>query len=230
MKFSIIIPAHNEELFIGRTLRAVLEQTHSVHEVIVVDNASSDDTYTVARQFPITVVKEEQEGTMAACEKGRSIATGDVIVRLDADCLPDEDWLAKADKIFQNEKVVALSGPYAFYDAGKFFSWSRVWQQKIILGTANIVMQWFGKSAITNGGNSMFRASALALIGGFDKSIVFYGDDTNVAKRIAKLGKVIFSPSFVMKTSARRFQKEGRLNTQAKYLFHFFKESFRNRE
>jgi GT2 family glycosyltransferase len=163
---------------------------------------------------------------MAACEKGRSIATGDIIARLDADCLPDSDWLAKAAAIFTDEKVVAISGPYSFYDAGKFFSWFKVWQQKYLLGTANNVMQWFRKGALTNGGNSLFRSLALEKIGGFDTSIVFYGDDTNIARRIAKLGKVVFSSDLIMKTLARRFRKEGSTRTQLKYVFHFLKESF----
>ncbi|MEI8327651.1 MAG: glycosyltransferase family 2 protein [Candidatus Taylorbacteria bacterium] len=241
MKISVIIPAHNEEAYILRTLQAILDQSYGDYEVIIVDNVSTDRTFEIVTDFVrklemggqskiiFRVTSEGEKGTMAACEKGRLLSTGDIIARLDADCLPDSDWLEKAARIFENEKVVAVSGPYAFYDAGWFFSWSRVWQQKIILGTANVFMQWIGKSAVTNGGNSLFRATTLEAIGGFDRSIVFYGDDTNIAKRMAQQGKVVFSPTLVMKTSARRFMKEGRVSTQFKYVFHFFKESFSSR-
>jgi hypothetical protein len=66
----------------------------------------------------------------------------------------------------------------------------------------------------------------LQAIGGFDRSIVFYGDDTNIAKRIAKQGKVVFDRNLIMETSARRFMKGGGMMTQVKYVYHFIKELF----
>ncbi len=51
----------------------------------------------------------------------------------------------------------------------------------------------------------------------------FYGDDTEVAKRVAKYGRVVFSPKVPMKTSARRFAEEGTTRITLTYLFHFFK-------
>ncbi len=238
MKFSVIIPAHDEEQYIGKALETIMEQDRDDFEVIVVDNNSTDKTYDVANEFasgleisgklrvPITVMRESQRGTMAACERGRSVARGDIIARLDADCRPDAEWLSKAMALFADDKVVAVSGPYAFYDSSKYFNASKIWQQKYILATLNVVLQWFHVSAITNGGNSMFRAAILQKIGGFDTSISFYGDDTNIARRMAREGKVIFDRDLIMQTSARRFQGGGRIRTQAMYIYHFLKQSF----
>lgn len=238
MKFSVIIPAHNEEQYLLKTLEAILGQDHKEFEVIVVDNNSTDKTYDIANNFasqlqssgklrvPITVLQEVQQGTMAACERGRSVATGDIIARLDADCRPDADWLSKAAKIFQDEKVVELSGPYSFYDASDSFNRSKIWQQKYLMGMLNTILQWLHLGATANEGNSFFRASTLESVGGFDKSIVFYGDGANIAKRLSKVGKIIFSRYLIMSTSARRFHGEGQTKLQVKYVYHFLKETF----
>jgi glycosyltransferase involved in cell wall biosynthesis len=238
MKFSVIIPAYNEEQYIEKALQAILAQDYPDFEVIVVDNNSTDKTYEVANDFaeklqssgklnvPIIVIKESQIGIMAACERGRSVAKGDVIARLDADCLPDRDWLVKAAKLFTNEKVVAVSGPYDFYDASRAFRVISDSHQRYLYSPVNIILQLLHMGAMTIGGNSMFRAVALEEIGGFDKTITFYGDDTNIARRIAKIGKVVFNRDLTMRTSARRFKKEGTIRTQSRYVYYFLKESF----
>ena len=77
------------------------------------------------------------------------------------------------------------------------------------------------------GGNNIIRAQALAETGGYDTSIIFYGEDTTTARKISKKGRIVFSPSFVMPTSARRFQEEGTLRITALYLYHFFKAAFK---
>jgi cellulose synthase/poly-beta-1,6-N-acetylglucosamine synthase-like glycosyltransferase len=51
MKFSVIIPAHNEEQYIANCLKAILGQTYKNFEVIVVDNVSTDGTFDVAEKF-----------------------------------------------------------------------------------------------------------------------------------------------------------------------------------
>ena len=51
MKISVIIPAYNEEQYLGKTLEAVLAQDYPDFEVIVVDNASTDGTAKIARSF-----------------------------------------------------------------------------------------------------------------------------------------------------------------------------------
>lgn len=76
------------------------------------------------------------------------------------------------------------------------------------------------------GGNSMMRAKELELMGGFDTSFTFYGDDTDVAKRLSKYGRVAFDPNFVLKTSARRFKKQGEFKIFFLYFYYFLKTTF----
>ncbi len=227
MRASIIIPAFNEEATIAQAIQAALAQTHRDLEVIVIDNASTDRTAEVARSFPgVTVLQEEHKGTMWACERGRLEAAGAVIVRMDADCLPDPDWLARGLKHFEDKQVVVVSGPYDYYDHPGRFRNLALYIQKRGFSGIHKLFQALKLGGITMGGNTFIRASALADADGFNTDITFYGDDTDVPKRLSRYGKCLYDPSLVIKTSARRFAKEGILFLQAKYTFHFLKVIF----
>ncbi|MFA6601391.1 MAG: glycosyltransferase family 2 protein [Candidatus Paceibacterota bacterium] len=228
MKVSIVIPAHNEETSLGPTLEAVLKSNYPDFEVIVVNNASTDKTALIASNFPVTLVHESRKGLLWAREKGRQTATGEIIANIDADCLPDPEWLNQVLPYFHNASIVAVSGPYDYYDADPFFRYGSLGFQKYIYPLFNKTFQssLFKKGATLIGGNNFIRANILRKAGGYNTSILFYGEDTDTAKRVSAHGRVIFSPKVIMKTSARRFKAEGKLNLMSKYWYHFFKQIF----
>lgn len=229
MKISVIIPAYNEEKNLGQTLDAILASDYSNFEVIVVDNASTDKTFETALKRGVKVVREERKGTMWACEAGRRVAKGDIIVRLDADCLPEKNWLSIGIKYFKNKKVVVVSGPYDYFDGPFVFRYLALWLEKYVYVSMNTLLSFFHWGGITTGGNTFIRAAALESVGGFNTSITFYGDDTDVPKRLSKKGKIVFTSKLTLKTSARRFKSEGVFRIGAKYIFHFFKVLFVSR-
>jgi glycosyltransferase involved in cell wall biosynthesis/GT2 family glycosyltransferase len=225
-KASIVIPAHNEEKNIEKTILAVLDQNYPDFEIIVVNNASTDKTAELARLYPVKVVDEPRKGLLAARERGRIVATGDIIVQIDADCLPENDWLARGLSHFNDSRVVAVAGPYYYFDANRFFRTFSLILQKYVYFAMNKIVQIFKTGAILIGGNSFLRAEALARAGGYNTSIVFYGEDTDTAKRISKQGRVIFDTKLIQKTSARRFKSEGTIKITILYFYHFFKHIF----
>jgi glycosyltransferase involved in cell wall biosynthesis len=97
-RISVIIPAHNEAALIGRVVSAVLAQkpADADLEVLVVDDGSTDETPAVARAAGARVVPLAgvQGNPAAARNRGAAAATGELLVFLDADCLPAEGWLA----------------------------------------------------------------------------------------------------------------------------------------
>ncbi len=145
MKFSIVIPAWNESLWIEKTLTAVINQTYKNFEVIVVDNNSTDTTAAVVKNFianhqdghKMTILSCPTKGILHARNCGLAAVTGDVVVQLDADNIPKADWLFNAAKHFENEKVVALGGAYDYYDANVFFRYIGLWFELLTLPLAN---------------------------------------------------------------------------------------------
>lgn len=227
---SVIIPAYNEEERIAATLRAVISQNERDVEIIVVDNNSTDRTAEIARQFPVQVLEEKQRGTMWSCECGRKQARGDIIVRLDADCVPPPDWLTRGAHYFSNPHVVSVSGPYAYTDGGAVFHAISFFVQGCIYPLTNWWLNLFHSGGVMIGGNSFMRASTLEQIGGFDTSIVFYGDDTDIVKRLSAFGKTVFDRNLTIVSSARRFKNEGYLQTAGRYLKAFLGMTARSKK
>lgn len=223
MKVSIVIPARNEEERISSVLQTLQSQTYPDVEVIVVDNASTDRTSEIAHGFPnVKVVYEPRPGLLYARERGRIEASGDVIANIDADCLPAEDWVERGVSILESDqRLVAVSGPYDYYDGTPGFRRFSGIVQRMLMVPVNKLLQAFHSGAIIIGGNNMIKAQALRDIGGYDTSIIFYGEDTDTARRISKVGKVAFRSGFAMRTSARRYIRIGMMRTYTLYFLNF---------
>lgn len=222
MKVSVIIPAYNEEQFIGKTIEAVLAQNYPDVEIIVADNASTDGTSRVAGSFPsVKVVREMRAGSQFARECARGSATGEIIACLDADSIPPPDWIERGVNYFSSEKIVAVDGSLQYYDGPKL----RCLIANTIQKTHYVFINWFfqtlGLGAVMIGANCFIRASALEKIGGFNTKILFYGDDTDTAKRLMSVGKVLYKPSLYVRSSTRRFEKRGLIKTAYLYSMNF---------
>lgn len=224
MKVSIIIPAYNEEQYIEDTLRSVLKQNYLDVEIIVVDNNSTDRTKEKVREFPgVRLVEEKKRGVQYARERGRQEACGEIIANLDADCLPHPNWVENAIYHFDHPSVVAVSGPYDYYDGTHLFRVASSVIQEIGFNLLHrIAYHSFGRGVFVMGGNVFIRSDALQKIGGYNTSIAFYGDDTDTANRLLSVGKVLYRNNVRTKSSARRFEKNGAFSVFWKYMINFF--------
>jgi len=206
-KISLIICAHNEEKGIGECLDTAIKNSGGkFSEIIVIDNASTDHTKEEAEKRPgVRVVYEPNKGLTHARQRGLTEANGDLVAYLDADTLLTPHWLPIAIKIFsENKDVVSLSGPPKYYgssyikDHFLYFVW---WLVGPI--TYRIV------GYMVFGADFIARKKALLDIGGFDTKIEFYGEDTDIARRLSAKGKAVFRMDMFIYTSSRRFQHEG---------------------
>lgn len=87
---SVVIPTHNRAYILPRAIRSVLSQTYPIHEIVIVDDGSTDDTepivHQIQRQFPqIKYYKIPKNGAQAARNEGIRQATGAWIAFLDSD-------------------------------------------------------------------------------------------------------------------------------------------------
>jgi len=88
-RFSVIIPAYNAARTLAHAIDSVLSQTWPAHEIIVVDDGSSDNTFDIAMGFgnTVRVIQQSNAGVAVARNRGVQIASGDWLAFLDAD-----DW------------------------------------------------------------------------------------------------------------------------------------------
>ena len=227
MRLTFVIPAYNEEAYLQACLDSILRQTQSLDvptEIIVVNNASTDRTREVALATPgVILVDEPRKGLTFARQAGFDASTGDLIANVDADSRLTEGWLQQVLDTFDGElDVVALSGPVEYYDLSPkdallvrvfyFGAWMTYAVNRYLLRVGSMVQ----------GGNFVITRQALAQIGGFNLAIRFYGEDTDLARRLNAIGKVRFTFSLKMFSSARRLRKEGMLTTAMRYSINYF--------
>lgn len=232
MNISIIVPAYNEEKYIGETLSCITKfAPPEVKEIIVVNNCSTDKTKEVALSFPkVRVVDELNKGLTKARQTGLMAAQGDILAYLDADTLVSKDWFDVLKQEFsKNENLVCLSGPYIYYGLphmDNFFvrMWTNFWIWIWHWFIFRIVASKHGY--VIMGGNFSAKKDELLKAGGFDSSIAFYGEDTDIARRLSLQGKVKFVKEFSVQTSARRFGEEGLIRTAIKYLANYLSVVF----
>lgn len=121
---SIVIPAYNEERSIRACVTAALEQSVPAHEIIVVDNRSTDATAAIVeamqREFPVANIRllhqNDAQGIIPTRNFGFSHATGDVIGRIDADSIVDAGWVEAVQVVFADPNIMAATGPVSYHD------------------------------------------------------------------------------------------------------------------
>lgn len=98
-EISVIIPTYNAEKTILQTLRALEGQTRKDFEVVVVDDGSTDMSARLVTQFneqnslPVRLIHQENSGPAKARNTGAEQAEGQMLIFLDSDCLPSENWV-----------------------------------------------------------------------------------------------------------------------------------------
>jgi 4,4'-diaponeurosporenoate glycosyltransferase len=114
---SIVIPARNEETNLPALLRSIFSQSVQPHEVIVVNDGSTDRTAAVARELGATVLESLPipagwRGKTWACHQGAALASGDLFLFLDADTWFEADGLRKILNAYLSGDGVLSVGPY----------------------------------------------------------------------------------------------------------------------
>jgi glycosyltransferase involved in cell wall biosynthesis len=227
-KFSVVIPALNEEKLIDKAITSLQKQSidRNLFEIIVVDNGSTDNTFSLAQKAGADkVVIETKMGTNIARQRGVLESMGEIVAFLDADSEAPSDWLSRIESYLSSD-VVMISGPYDYNFSGitKFFDY--IYTGIIIPVLPSVLYGIFRKKAgvIIEGNFAVWR-EAINKIGGLPP-LVFYGDGAATAMLISRhVGKVKFEPTLKVKTDSRRFQN-GTLKQVLKYASAYLKMYF----
>lgn len=206
---SVVIPVKNEEEKIEQCLEAVFSQSLKPHEVIVVDGHSSDRTVEQAREFPVRVFYEDYHTRAGACQIGVENAKGVFVAFTDADCVPEKNWLEDVVKEF-DEGIVGVGCGIKNIGEG-------LWEKSIdlisgtFLGSANSVQGRFFKDKryvnSISGCNSMYHKEDILKVGGFDVGLST-AEDTELSRKMLKIGKLLYTPDAVILHNHKRGLKD----------------------
>lgn len=193
---SVIIPAYNEELLLPRALRALKRQDYKKpFEIIVIDNASTDQTAAVAQKYGVKVIAEPQKGYAYALNRGFREARGEIVCVTDADSIVPKNWVSQINKHFKKEPTaVAFGGNLELCDC-----------LEILRKTSKIICRF--NYHILSGANMAIKKEAF-FMASKGKLRVNLGAELYLVKRLKKLGEVIFDPNLTVKTSGRRLEAD----------------------
>src|SRR5215471_12078791 len=222
---TFIIPALNEEKLIAfaiRSIRAEMAGRPNEYEILIVDNASTDRTAEVALEQGAHVVHELRRGIVAARQAGYRHAKYELLANIDADNTIPAGWLDRALAALDPATVV-VTGPLVYPE----FSLPLRILTRVFYFLGRLSHHTIG--TMVQGGNFIVRKAALDAVGGYNTEIAFFGEDTDFAVRIAKVGNVKLVPKMWVYSSARRFQVEGIVLTTWRYILNYLTVTFKGK-
>jgi len=235
MLISFVVPAYNEESLLAATLAAIraeiaregLALGHEV-EIIVVNNASTDQTGDIARASEgVRVVDEPRKGLVRARWAGFVASSGALVANIDADTTLPPGWLARVRAEFARDaRLVALSGPYLYRDLSPGVRRVIGFYYRLAYAVYLVNHYALRVGAMLQGGNFVVRRDAMARLGAANDRFSFYGEDTDLARRLSRIGRVKFTFALPAHSSGRRLKGEGVVTIGLRYSLNFFWATF----
>ena len=201
----MVIPAFNEEKYIGKCLTGMFEQEVPADEIIVVNNNSMDKTGAIAKSFGVRVIREKVQGITPARNRGFNSAKYGIIARCDSDTVVPKNWIKIIKNDFKKGDIDALTGPVFFNDS------------EILKSTKTIPADLAYKSfrLIARGRKYLIGPNMIITKKIWEqvKDIVEMDDkkvheDIDLSLKIAKVGgRIRYDHSLIVGMSARRIKK-----------------------
>lgn len=209
-RISVVIPAYNSGNFIENVLNSIEKQKFRDFELIVVDDCSTDNTWTLLQDFSegssvnVRLIKNEiNRGPAASRNFGIKSADGEIIALTDSDCILRDNWLGMIDGEFKDPSIDIVMGKVTIpkstflgdsiaalgFPAGGSLGFENMWQVSKDGFTIQIVTC-----------NCALRGDIFKKAGFFDETFPSqFGEDTEFSQRLLRNGiKIKYSPNVVI--------------------------------
>lgn len=204
IKVSVVIPNFNGEKLLEENLpfilRAKTNKENNISEIIVVDDNSGDQSVQILKtKFPEIKLIEHKvnKGFSSSVNTGVRSAKGKLIVLLNTDVVPEEDFLATVLPHFENKNVFAVS----LHE--KSYGWAKgIFKDGFIVHEPGQEDDKIHNTFWVSGGSGVFRKSYWNQLGGMDEKLLspYYWEDLDISYRAAKRGFVLlWDPNALVK-------------------------------
>jgi glycosyltransferase involved in cell wall biosynthesis len=214
MRLSVIVPAYNEESYLGATLEhinAALGEMPDT-EVIVVDNVSTDATRLIAESHGATIIDESEHNIAVVRNTGARHAAGDLVVFVDADTHVPVGLFERIVEAMNDNRCAGGSVAVTYGEG------MPLWTGRYVQ-----FCMWMARATRMRHGATQFcRADVFAELGGYDPTI-FVGEDIEFQARLDRFARTLeyggrhghtaFIEGRPVITSSRRFARFGLVKT-----------------
>lgn len=206
MDISIVIPNYNGAKLLEKNLPKVLKAVNFYKkgkvEIIIVDDCSTDNSLDFIKDKNVVILKNEKNlGFSSTVNKGVRKATGNIIILLNTDVYPQENFLEPLINSFEDKSVFAVGCLDKSIEEGKIVERGRglgVWKRGFLVHRRGEVDKT--NTLWVSGGSGAFRKSIWDKLGGLNELYnPFYYEDIDLSYRALKSGyKVFFEPKSVV--------------------------------
>lgn len=220
MTTSVIIPAFNATSTIFKCLEALKKQTIKPTEVIIVDDGSKDGLEKKIKKLKnnykfqnLLFLKQRHKGVSEARNLGAKKSSGEILVFIDSDCIPDINWLKNILKPFSNSRIGAVGGGYSGGIDNSF--WQKFSHEELFFRRLKRK-----RTVITLLSNNMaIRKNIFWEVGGFSKRYPVC-EDMLISYKISRKYKIIW-----LKNNGVKHHFKKNLKDFLKHQYFFGKES-----
>jgi cellulose synthase/poly-beta-1,6-N-acetylglucosamine synthase-like glycosyltransferase len=202
-RVTIIVPAYNEEKSIGRVLNSAVEADYPNKEVIVVDDGSVDNTYSVASRYKdkmppnsCLVIRKPNGGKYSAINYAIRFASGEYVIPIDADSVMGRDAIKEIVKYFQQEDVVAVGGNIKVRNRKGLLTYCQALEYLVGVNMFKRAYDVFGVVMVVPGPLGGFRKDVLLERGEYDNDTLTEDFDTTL--KALKTGRAVQASSHAM--------------------------------
>ncbi|WP_419883475.1 glycosyltransferase [Peribacillus sp. B-H-3] len=204
-KFSIIIPAHNEEKYIAgclESIKAASKRYKDQVEIIVVLNRCTDRTEEIAKSYNAITIKNKDKNLSKIRNAGAKVATGDILITIDADTKMSKGFLSRVNLLLSSGLFIG-GGTSGLFDRMSL---------GILTSVAAISIPMLIKYGLIAVGIFWCYRKDFVAINGFNEELLM-AEDADFAHRLMMWGlvnrKLFGIIPFGMLTSSRKFDKFG---------------------
>lgn len=215
MNVSIIIPNYNGENLLGKNLVKIIKIAESYKkgsiEIIVIDDCSTDNSMKIIKDLALTtelnhkkgfkvILNEKNLGFSPTVNRAARQASGEILILLNTDVLPEENFLEPLIKNFEDHKVFAVGCMDKSIENGEVVFRGRGlgrWEKGFLVHKRGEIDE--NNTLWVSGGSGAFRKSIWDTLSGFNELYApFYWEDIDLSYRALKSGyKILFEPKSI---------------------------------
>jgi glycosyltransferase involved in cell wall biosynthesis len=191
-KVSVYIPCYNAEKTIGECLEGVMRQSYPVDEIIIIDDGCRDATPDIVSRYPVRVIRHAaNKGLTASRNTAFREARNEFVAAIDADCVPDAEWLGRLMACFGDPDVAGAGGMLverhrsAAADKWRGAHMAQSWGNEAVLDPPFLY-----------GCNTVFRKQAVLSVGSYSDIFRNNYEDVDISRRLFDNGfRLAYEPT-----------------------------------